>query len=243
MIQSEEMNLDPRTKVVAFVVMISMAFICTDLYALVALLTVTLFIAIISKSRRKIFGGLKVMGPVLIVAFLLWSVLHEWSLFYRYGETGVRFDIGLFMTVRLLLIIAVSLTFINMITPAELMNSLNAFGLPYKLVFVLGLTLRHISTISDEYRAIKEAQTSRGLELDKGSLTKRIRNYIPVIIPLLVRGIESAEKLLLAMELKSFSFERKRYIRCKMKLKDFVIVSVLLAALIVSVLHYTLKVF
>jgi len=243
MIQSREISFDPRTKVIAFVVMISMAFICTDLYVLAALLTVTLLIAVISKSRRKIFGGFKVMGPVLVVAFLLWSVFHEWSLFYRYGETGVRFDIGLFMTVRLLLIIAVSLTFINIITPAELMNALNALRLPYKLVFVLGLTLRHISTISDEYRAIKEAQTSRGLELDKGSLVKRIRNYIPVIIPLLVRGIESAEKLLLAMELKSFSFERKRYVRCKMKLRDFVIVYALLVALIISVLHYTLKVF
>jgi energy-coupling factor transport system permease protein len=77
------------------------------------------------------------------------------------------------------------------------------------MVFTLGLTLRHISTFSDEYITIKEAQTSRGLELDKGFLIKRIRNYIPVLIPLLIRSIENAERLSLAMDLKLFSFDKK----------------------------------
>jgi len=76
------------------------------------------------------------------------------------------------------------------------------------MVFTLGLTLRHISTFSEEYVVIKEAQTSRGLELDKGLLIKRVKNYVHLLVPLLIRSIENAEKLSLAMDLKLFTFDK-----------------------------------
>lgn len=153
---------------------------------------------------------------------------------------GISVLTGAFMTFRLLLIVILSLAFVSFITPVELVNALSSFRLPYKLVFTLGLSLRHISTISDEYVAIKEGQTSRGLELDKGFLVSRIKNYNSVVLPLLVRSIENAEKLVLAMELKSFSLNnRRRYSVGKLKSIDYLVITSMAIILII----FTVKVF
>lgn len=236
-------KFDPRTKVIFFTALFSLAFICKDIWTLLVIILVVVFIALKSRERDRVLKGLKVMVPVLIVAFILWTFLHEWSLFYTYEEGAGSFNIGVFMTIRLLLIIITSLTFISVVTPGEMIKALESFKLPYKLVFVLGLTLRHVSTISDEYLAIKEAQTTRGLELDKGFLVKRIKNYNPVLIPLLIRSMESAEKLVLAMELKSFSFKkRSRYLRIKMSSIDYISITLVLVIVIIAVLHYVIGV-
>ncbi|MEM0385197.1 MAG: energy-coupling factor transporter transmembrane component T, partial [Nitrososphaeria archaeon] len=202
-------NFDPRTKVVFFTLAFVLAFLSTEIIELILLSSVVLVLSIFSVERDKIFGRLKIMAPVFIVAFILWTFLNQYSIFHAY-DGGVNIMTGAFMTLRLFLIVVLSLAFVSFVTPVELVNALSSFKLPYKLVFTLGLSLRHISTISDEYIAIKEGQSSRGLELDKGFLIKRIKNYISVVMPLLIRSIENAEKLVLAMELKSFSLNNRR---------------------------------
>lgn len=240
--KKEVVKMDPRTKVLFFAALFTLAFVCRDLWVLLIMILVVITVALSSRERMAVLRGLKIMVPVLLVAFVLWTFLYRWSLFHSYGEGLSDFQVGLFMTIRLLLIIVTSLTFVSLVTPGEMIKALESFRLPYKLVFVLGLTLRHVSTMTDEYMAIKEAQTSRGLELDKGFLIKRIRNYIPVLVPLLIRSIENAEKLVLAMELKSLSFERRRYTKGRMSKTDYAIVISLSMAVSLSILHYIMRV-
>ena len=235
--------LDPRTKVAAFTVTVALAFICRDAWAIAALIAAVAAAAIASGKGRDVARPLKTMLPTLAVAFVLWSALYKWSLLHSYAGEGFDLSIGLFMTLRLLLIVLASLTFVSIVTPRELVGALESLGLPYRLVFVLGLTLRHVSKISEEYLAIKEAQALRGLELDKGSLVRRIRNYVPVLIPLFVRSIESADRLALAMELKSFSLSKKRARRkARLGAADWAVLGALAAAFLISVLHYSLGV-
>jgi len=230
-------SIDPRTKVIIFSSAIMLAFICKDIAAIAVLVAAALTASLLSEKKRLIVNGLKSMAPLLIVAFLLWSFMHEWSIFQRYGG-GVNLQLGAFMSLRLLLILIVSIAFIATIGISDLVKALNSFRLPYWAVFMLGLTVRHLYTIAEDYKAIKEAQASRGLELDKGSLIKRIRNYIPVLIPLFVRSIENAEKLALAMELKSFSFNRRRYLKNGFKPIDLLLILGSTAAILLAILHY-----
>ena len=235
------LSLDPRTKVLFFSSMLALAFICRDIWAMIALVAASLAASLVEDDKTMIKKGLKTMLPLLAVAFILWSFMHEWSLFQNYGS-GVDFQLGAFMTLRLFLILLVSLNFVSAVKPGELVKALDSFRLPYRAVFILGLTLRHIYTIADDYRAIKEAQASRGLELDKGSLITRIRNYVPVLIPLFVRSIENAEKLTLAMELKSFTFKRRRYFRGRLRAIDVAVIAALIITLALSIMHYWLAV-
>ncbi|MEM2073086.1 MAG: energy-coupling factor transporter transmembrane component T [Nitrososphaeria archaeon] len=234
-------NFDPRTKVVFFTLAFVLAFLSTEIIELILLSSVVLVLSIFSVERDKIFGRLKIMAPVFIVAFILWTFLNQYSIFHAY-DGGVNIMTGAFMTLRLFLIVVLSLAFVSFVTPVELVNALSSFKLPYKLVFTLGLSLRHISTISDEYIAIKEGQSSRGLELDKGFLIKRIRNYISVVMPLLIRSIENAEKLVLAMELKSFSLNnRRRYSVGKLNNLDYVVIFSMVMVLLIFVVKNFLR--
>ncbi|MGQ9781900.1 MAG: energy-coupling factor transporter transmembrane component T family protein [Nitrososphaeria archaeon] len=229
-------ELDPRTKVISFTIIFTSAFIINDLITMATATVAVLITCLLCNGREEIFGRLKVMAPIFVVAFLLWTFLHQFSLFHTYSDSSASFQIGAFMTTRLFLIVLTSLAFVSLITPTELVNALASFRLPYKIVFTLGLALRHISTISEEYAAIKEGQTSRGLELDKGFLVKRIKNYNTVMIPLLVRSIENAERLVLAMELKAFSLEnRRRYSIGKLKTIDYTIIFTMTAVLAIII--------
>lgn len=232
-----KLNVDPRTKVIAFSSVIALAFMIRDLLVIATLAAATLLTLILSNKRGFIIRGLRGMIPLLVVAFLLWSFMHEWSLFQRY-EGGINLQLGAFMSLRLFLILLSSLGFVATMGMRDLINALNSFKFPYKAVFVLGLTMRHLHTIAEDYRAIKEAQSSRGLELDKGSLFRRIRNYVPILIPLFVRSIENAEKLSLAMELRAFSLNRRRYLRRKLRAFDIAVISGCAVAVVLAILHY-----
>ena len=232
-----DLDLDPRTKIIAFSSVIALAFISKDLLVIAALAAAIMAALLLSDRRGFIMRGLKGMTPLLIIAFLLWSFMHEWSLFQRY-ESGVNLQLGVFMSLRLFLILLTSLGFVATIGMRDLVNALNSFKLPYKAVFMLGLTMRHLHTIAEDYRAIKEAQSSRGLELDKGSLFRRIKNYVPVLIPLFVRSIENAERLTLAMELRAFSLNRRRSLSRELKILDLAVIGGFISALTLAALHY-----
>ena len=206
----KSIKINPLTKVILYIILFVLIFLSRNTIQLIIITICIVSLIIISRESRKyILKSILYMGPMFILAFVLWSIFYNFSLFHRYSEGNYMFSIGFFMTLRLFLIVSTSLLFVTTVSPRDLITALRYFKLPYKIIFTLSLTLRHISTFSEEYMIIKEAQTSRGLELDKGFLIKRIRNYVPVLIPLLVRSIENAEKLSLAMNLKLFSFNKR----------------------------------
>lgn len=205
-------EINPLVKISLYTILFILIFLSRDiLQSIILSIVVVLLIIVSSGSRKYILKSILYMSPMFILAFILWSVFYNFSLFHRYSGESFMYNVGLFMTLRLFLIICTSLLFISTVSPRELIVALRSLKLPYKMVFTLGLTLRHISTFSEEYMIIKEAQTSRGLELDKGFLIKRIKSYVAVLIPLLIRSIENAEKLSLAMDLKLFSFDKKTF--------------------------------
>ena len=56
--------------------------------------------------------------------------------------------------------------------------------MPYEFAFAFTIAVRFVPVLAEEAQTIMDAQKARGLELEKGGLLKKIRNYIPVLIPL-----------------------------------------------------------
>src|SRR5690554_6631982 len=81
-----------------------------------------------------------------------------------------------------------------------------------------------------------DAQKARGLELEKGSLMKRIRNYVPVLIPLIVSAIRRSLELAEAMESRAWGATKKRTNSYALKLHrgDFVLLTIIIAILTVT---------
>lgn len=203
------LNIDPRVKLTTFFLLFIFSFFLSSIPSAFVLITLCLAISALGGAIKKVVKKLVIFIPMLAVAFLLWTFFSSFSLFYVKSE-NVNVLNGAFMSIRLLLFLTISMTFIFTTTPEEMIKGLDALHFPKSLVFLFGLSLREVDVVSREFISIKEAQASRGLELDKGSLIKRIRNHIPILIPLLVRSVEGAEKLALAMELKAFNLSSNR---------------------------------
>ncbi|MCK9910500.1 energy-coupling factor transporter transmembrane protein EcfT, partial [Microbacteriaceae bacterium K1510] len=69
---------------------------------------------------------------------------------------------------------------------------------------MLSIALRFIPTLLEETDKIMKAQMSRGADFESGSLIKRAKNLIPVVIPLFISAFRRAEDLALAMESRGY---------------------------------------
>ena len=82
--------------------------------------------------------------------------------------------------------------------------------MPYEFAFAFTTAVRFVPVLAEEAQTIMDAQKARGLELEKGGLLKRIRNYVPVLIPLIVSAIRRSLELAEAMESRAWGATKKR---------------------------------
>jgi energy-coupling factor transport system permease protein len=122
--------------------------------------------------------------------------------------------------------------------PDDLSQALIQMRIPFSFAFALSMAIRYVPTIAREAQNIKEAQMSRGLELEKGNLIQKIRNFIPIIIPLIVSSIRRAIAVAESLESRGFGvFKNRTYIQpLKMKGKDYAVLITLLVLFVISVI-------
>ncbi|MBI4282901.1 MAG: energy-coupling factor transporter transmembrane protein EcfT [Chloroflexi bacterium] len=114
------------------------------------------------------------------------------------------------MALRLLVLIS-AFALINLtVHPDDMMLAMIKLRLPYKSVLVTSLSTRFIPTLIDDTERIRDVQRSRGLELDKGRLVPRVRNYSAIIVPLLSNSLDRAVQVAEAMESRAFGAGTRR---------------------------------
>jgi len=133
---------------------------------------------------------------------------------------------GMAMSIRLLAIISAFAILTLTVNPDDLMLAMIKMRLPYKSVLVTALSTRFVPTLISDVERIADVQRSRGLELDKCSLPKRIKRSASVIIPLLSNSLDRTVQIAEAMESRAFGSGAKRtfYKDIKMSRMDIVTV-------------------
>ncbi len=91
-------------------------------------------------------------------------------------------------------------------------------GYPNALSFTFTTAVRLVPTLAADAQTVVDAQRSRGLELDKGNLFKRVRNYVPILIPLLLIAIRRSLELAEALESRGFPGKEGRVSLFELKL-------------------------
>ena len=136
--------------------------------------------------------------PVVIFATVLnmfyvktGVVLVDWWIFTITVDGILR---AVFMALRVVLLIMMSAIFSYTTTPTSITNALESLLKPLKYIklesavhvlsMAMTITLRFIPTLIEETEKIMNAQKSRGADFSSGSLIKRAKALIPIIIPL-----------------------------------------------------------
>ena len=75
---------------------------------------------------------------------------------------------------------------------------------PRDIVFAFVTAVRFIPVVMLDAFQIMDAQKSRGLEFEKGNVVKRVRNMVPILIPLVVNSVIRSGELAEAMESRAY---------------------------------------
>ena len=69
----------------------------------------------------------------------------------------------------------------------------------------MSIALRFIPTLIEETDKIMSAQKARGADFDSGSLVRRAKALLPILVPLFVSAFRRADELATAMECRCYS--------------------------------------
>lgn len=209
-------RLDPRTKIIAVLIYIFALFLADDYFTYALVTAFSLAMVLISRIPFKAMAkGLKPIFIFIIITACLHLFLTDGAEIWRWRFLKITregFDQAVFMTLRLGLLIAVSSLLTYTTTPIQLtdglerlLNPLKRIGVPaHELAMMMTIALRFVPTLLEETDKIMKAQISRGANFRSGSLVKRAKIIIALLVPLFLSAFRRAEELALAMEARGY---------------------------------------
>jgi len=183
-------KLDPRPKFLFTLVIFSMAVLYMDLIPLLVIFTVQLPLVVIGKITKEWLKSLR--GGLFLAVIIFASNVLSYYFFQGRSLTTTNIETALALTVRFLVLITSFSVFFLTTSPDRLSLALEKARVPYEFNFAFITAIRFVPVLADEAQSIMDAQRSRGLELDKGNFLTRIRNYIPILLPLIINSIRKS---------------------------------------------------
>lgn len=188
------------------IVFMVIALLFINIIPLLITFIITLIPISLAKSVKEWLNSLK--GTMVLLVFIL--VINS---FVR----DLNFAIA--MVLRLMVLITAFSAFFLTTHPDDLAQALIQMKVPFDFAFALSMATRYVPTLAREAQTIMDAQMSRGLELQKGGLTQKIKNLIPLIIPLIVNSVRRALSIAESLESRAFGAIKKRTYLYQLKLK------------------------
>ena len=180
--------------------------------ALHGLLPVAFILAftIVVHAFRIDLGGAQAPGAAMAGSL---GLTQQWVLFGTFGLTLDGLVCGLFFALRIALLVAACslLTFTTSMVALtdgmlKLLGPLRKAGAPIDdIAMMVSIALRFIPTTAQEARTIQLAQKARCAEFDDGNVLKRVKAWVPVLIPLFVRLFRRADELAEAMDARCYA--------------------------------------
>jgi len=202
-------------------------------YDLLVLLTAVALVGIAQAGK-----GVSRVRVFLLVLFtfstLLWALLKPGHTLWRelgpLTVTRESFFYGLGLGMRLDAMLIAGVVFLSCTTVEAFVAGLRALYVPFPVTFALGLAFRFVPTLFATTAKVVQAQCSRGLRLDQGSLSARARRYVPLLVPIFVATLRNTNLLAMALEARAFSPGRPRTSvqEFDVELADWVILGVFL---------------
>ncbi len=133
------------------------------------------------------------------------------------------------MALRLVIIVSAFAVVSFSIHPDDQMLAMIQLRIPYKSVLVASLATRFVPALLEDLDRLNAVQQSRGLEMSRGSFTKRIKNRATVLVPLLANSLERCVQIAEAMESRAFGTGSKRTYFKRLHVTPFDVATILAA--------------
>ena len=209
-------KLDPRTKIILLFFLMILIFFADGAAAYSILIFFTAALIFWSKiPPLTILKSLKPLSWIIFFTLTIHFVSHDGEVlakFFVFKITDTGIEQGILLTLRLVLLIILSslLTFTTSpikLTDAmeKILSPLAKIGVPaHELAMMMTIALRFIPTLLEETDKIIKAQKSRGADFETGNIFRRLKNFVPILVPLFLSSFRRADELAMAMEARCY---------------------------------------
>jgi energy-coupling factor transport system permease protein len=217
-------RLDPRTKFISLLLLMTVTFLIKNFTALALLAAIFLLTLLISQlSWGYVFRGVR----SFVWLFLFTAAIH---LFFTPGPSFPFFPIGFIditwtgaakgslVASQLLLAILFSSLLTLTTSPLQLaygleklIHPLKRFRIPVEdFSLMTMLAIKFIPILLGEANRIIKAQSARGVDFESGNFLRRAKNILPILAPLFHSIFRRADDLAVAMLARGYTSGAKR---------------------------------
>ena len=228
-------NLDPRIKFIYVCAIFAAAILFLELLPLIILFLIQVPFVILAGVKHEWLRSMRGAAFLATIIFLTNFIFSFIGAGYIVTPSNLEYAIA--MTLRFIVLIESFSVFFLTTSPDHLGLALEQTRIPYEFCFAFTTAVRFVPVLAEEAQTIMDAQKARGLELESGNFLKRIRNYIPILIPLIVSAIRRSLELAEAMESRAWGATENRtnlYV-LKMHKGDLVLIAITVIILTVAI--------
>lgn len=245
-------RMDPRAKIMIMLFLMIAIFVPAGIWGYI--LIGAFIILALKLSKLSLGFALRSVKPMIFMMVILLVinilVIKTGVPWLQIGWFSVYSDAvyqTLYIVVRLMLMIIITTILTATTKPLDLtlgieklLHPFEKVGLPAHIIaMMISIALRFIPTLIEETQRIMNAQASRGVDLENGSLKEKVMAVLSLIVPLFVSAFDRADQLANAMEARGYDPQkpRTRYKVLSMHSIDYIglILSVLILVCCISI--------
>ncbi len=209
---------DPRLKILLMLAAMIIVFILNQAAGFLLYGSLLLGTALLSGTGiKKLLVSVKSIIYIALFAFLINLLTADtgetlWTAGPLSITTGGLFG-GFKIILRLLYLVTTSSLLLTLTTtPMKVADGLEALMKPltyirvpvHDVAMMMSIALRFVPTLAAEAEKIMKAQMSRGADFESGSLRRRGKGLVALLVPLFVSAFQRADELALAMEARCY---------------------------------------
>ncbi|QTD41121.1 energy-coupling factor transporter transmembrane protein EcfT [Sporosarcina sp. Te-1] len=207
-------RMDPVTKLFYVFTSVIISYMVMTHLMVSLVLAVSIFLLVTGKVFRSIL-------PIIGVSFVLLASILIVQGFFHPDRVTVLWEIGpvtlykegfsiaFLILLRVLNMVCAFGVLILTTKPDELVETLIQRGLSPRFGYVLLSVLQIIPQMMALTGKIMDSQRARGLEME-GSLWVRLKSFIPLLGPVVLRSLAETRERSIALEVRGFNSTRKR---------------------------------
>ncbi|TYB91489.1 MAG: energy-coupling factor transporter transmembrane protein EcfT [Kosmotoga sp.] len=209
-------NMDGQSKLIGFLSLAILSFLCASLFDFAILYIYFFIIAYLTNIKLTIFlKGIRTVWLLIVMIFIFNSFFTSGYVLLKIGSVVITreglINSGIY-SLRLIAAIFFSTALSYTTKPIEIADSvesiMNRVRVPSNIArqtgLVLSIALRFISILSEESKQIILSQKARG-GFRSEKFLRKLYDMTTVIIPLIVLSLRKAEELAVAMEVRGYN--------------------------------------
>ena len=232
--------INPLAKFLILIVLSVMVFQISDPAYMVLFVAVVIVAKVLTDARSTLTKGVMWFAFAIFLAQVIFNHSGDIAitiLFLDVNWGGIV--TGVLIAGRFLALITMSWIFVATTRASDFSSALISSGMPYRFAYLPALAMRFVPVFQVELSAVRDAQVTRGLRLDK-SIKGIVRAARYTTMPMLISAMSKVNTLAASMTGRGFGAYPKRTLLKPLRMTMWDILLVISSiALAVAIIYFS----